>query len=53
VSVGSLDVPMSPGLDNVRWRGTLCDPVDRLPQGLISTERTHSHENHPPSFWLS
>jgi hypothetical protein len=43
VSVGSLGVPMSPKPGNERVRALIA-------RGLISTERTHSHENYPPAF---
>jgi hypothetical protein len=43
LGVCSLDVPMSPNLPNVRHR-------THIVQGLISTERKHSHENHPHAF---
>jgi hypothetical protein len=43
VSVGSLGVPMSPMLVNEH----VCALIAH---GLISTERTHSHENYSPVF---
>jgi hypothetical protein len=41
--VDSLDVPMSPNLVNERMWALIA-------HGLISTERTQSHENHPHTF---
>jgi hypothetical protein len=43
VSVDSLGVPMSPKPHVSRHR------TEHI-RGLISTERTHSHENHPHTF---